>query len=225
MRATIPLRHPERDERRTVESLSMTSWRRTTSAFVVAIELAAQACGSSQPSPSSTTTSSPAPAVSTFTFDVAAGPRNPADGGSFTTANASFGADEFTTCVPNPSLGTTCPDLAVSVRGTNGRTCVFIVFAPLGAKLGVGTYISAGAGPTSSTAGFSLGCARAGTTCGGDSTGAFTISELQATSAGVITRLHMTFEQTCLGGTPLAVGPFGKGTGELWIVDGTMPFS
>jgi hypothetical protein len=104
---------------------------------------------------------------------------------------------------------------------------LFIVFAPRGARLGVGTYLNAGAGPTSSTAGFSLGCERAGTLCFSDSTGAFTISELQATSAGVgvVTRLHMTFEQTCLSGTPPTVGAFGKGTGELWIVDGTMPFS
>ena len=36
---------------------------------------------------------------------------------------------------------------------------------------------------------------------------------------------HTTFEQTCLSGFPPAVGEFGKGTGELWIVDldGALP--
>jgi hypothetical protein len=37
-------------------------------------------------------------------------------------------------------------------------------------------------------------------------------------------QFHMTFEQTCLGGFPSAVGFFGKGTGELWIVNGIAGF-
>ena len=46
---------------------------------------------------------------------------------------------------------------------------------------------------------------------------------MQSNASGIVTRLHLTFEQTCLGGTPPTVGFFGKGTGELWIIDGTTP--
>jgi hypothetical protein len=96
-------------------------------------------------------------------------------------------------------------------------------FAPIGKTLTVGSYPVAAFSPTTERAGFFLNCGRAGTTCG-DNASSFTIQELQSNSSGVVTRLHMTFEQTCLGGFPPTVGFFGKGTGELWIVNGTTPF-
>ena len=83
----------------------------------------------------------------------------------------------------------------------------------------VGSYPKASFGVAFDNAGFSFKGGREGTTCG-DNTAAFTIHELESASSGVVTRLHMTFEQTCLSGFPPAVGQFGKGTGELWIVNG-----
>lgn len=177
------------------------------------------ACSKSltQPSP-------PAPATSTLTFQVAAGAANPPDSGSYTTANAKFGGNVRTTCVPNPNFDTVCPDLMVLVRGTDGRQCSMWAFAPTGSTLRVGSYPRAVSSVgTTDTAGFLFNCARAGTTCV-EGASSFTIQELQSNPSGVVTRLHMTFEQTCLGGFPAAVGPFGKGTGELWIVDGTAPY-
>jgi hypothetical protein len=83
-------------------------------------------------------------------------------------------------------------------------------------------YSKAAAVRTSDTASFSLSCSIAGTGCG-DRTAAFTIHELQSDTAAVITRLHLTFEHTCLGGSPPVVGEFGKAAGEIWIVDGSTP--
>jgi len=126
--------------------------------------------------------------------------------------------------VPNPNIaGSVCPDLMALVRGTDGRQCQMWIFAPNGTTLRVGSYPKAAFSPAADTAGFFFNCARAGTTCG-DNASAFTIQELQSNASGVVTRLHLTFEQTCLGGTPPAIGFFGKGTGELWIIDGTTPF-
>ena len=76
--------------------------------------------------------------------------------------------------------------------------------------------------PAADTAGFSINCARAAIQCGGNNVSSFTLHELQSNPSGVVTGLHMTFEQTCLDGA-LAVGFFGKGSGELWIVDGAAP--
>lgn len=160
----------------------------------------------------------PAPATSTLTFQVAAGSLNAADSGSYTTANATFGATSRTTCVPDPNIaGSFCPDLVAIVRGNDNRQCTLIASAPPGTAFGPGTFSKSG---VSSPTFFQFNCARAGTTCGSDNNSVFTVHEIKS-NAGTVSRLHLTFEQTCLGGTPSAVGPFGKGTGELWIIDGT----
>jgi hypothetical protein len=180
---------------------------------------AAAACDKSPTAPSSS-----APPTSTVAFDVAAGQGNPAFSLNYTTANASFGASVRTTCVPNPNIaGSVCPDLMVGIRGTDGRQCTMSVLAPVGQTLRVGSYPKAAFSRTADTAGFFFNCARAGSSCG-DSASSFTLHELRSNPDGVVTRLHMTFEQTCLGGFPPAIGFFGTGTGELWIVDGASPF-
>ena len=179
----------------------------------------ATACRESPTQPSSST-----PATSSLTFQVAAGAGNAADGGSYSTANAGFGASVRTTCPPSTNIpGPGCFELRVQVRGTDGRLCELWAVPPVGNSLRVGSYPKASFGPAFDSAGFSFKCGREGTKCG-DNTAAFTIHELESASSGVVTRLHMTFEQTCLSGFPPAVGEFGKGTGELWIVDGAAPF-
>jgi hypothetical protein len=185
-------------------------------AFVITTAgLMAPACRESPTQPSSS-----APATSTLTFQVAAGAGNAADGGSYSTTNAGFGASVRPLCPPNPNIpGSGCLDLRVQVRGTDGRLCELWATAPVGRPLGVGSYPKAAFGVAFDTAGFSFKGGREGTKCG-DNTAAFTIHELESASSGVVTRLHMTFEQTCLSGFPPAVGEFGKGTGELWIVNG-----
>jgi len=187
-------------------------------AGLLTAEIVIAGCGGSsmQPSP---------PATSTLTFQVAAAALNPADSGSYTTASATFGASVRTTCVPDPNVpNSVCPDLMVLVRGTDGRSsCQLWAFAPAGRSLNVGSYPKAAASYSADTAGFLFNCSRGGTACNGN-VSSFTIHELQSNPNGVVTRLHMTFEQTCLGGFPPAVGPFGKCTGELWIIDGTAPF-
>ena len=166
----------------------------------------------------------PSPPTSTVAFDLAAGQGNSAFSLNYTTANATFGASVRTTCVPDPNIaGSVCPDLRVLIRGTDGRQCTMWVLAPSGQTLRIGSYPKAAFSRTADTAGFFFNCARAGTTCG-DSASSVTIRELRSNPDGVVTRLHMTFEQTCLGGFPPALGFFGKGSGELWIVDGASPF-
>jgi hypothetical protein len=184
--------------------------------LLTAAALASSACDKSPTAPS--------PPTSTLTFQLAEGTANSAFSLNYTTANATFGANVRTTCVPNPNIaGSVCPDLMVLVRGTDGRQCTMWALAPIGQALRVGIYPRAAFSRTADAAGFFFNCARAGTACG-DNASTFTIRELQSNADGVVTRLHMTFEQTCLGGFPPAVGPFGKGTGELWIIDGTTPF-
>ena len=57
------------------------------------------------------------------------------------------------------------------------------------------------------------------------SVGQFTIRELQSTPAGVVSRLHMTFEEMCADISTLSTAGCGRATGELWIVNGTAPFN
>jgi hypothetical protein len=122
--------------------------------------------------------------------------------------------------VPDPNIaGSFCPDLVAIVRGSDSRMCTLIASAPAGRAFAAGSTFSTSTPGTSGSAFFTFNCARAGTTCG-DRNATFTVHELSSND-GLVTRLHLTFEQTCLGGFPPAVGPFGKGTGELWIVDGT----
>lgn len=187
--------------------------------YALVLAAAAAACDKSPTAPSA-----PPPPTSTVAFDLAAGQGNPAFSLSYTTANATFGASVRTTCVVNPIIaGSVCPDLMVLIRGTDGRQCSMWVLAPIGQTLRTGSYANAAFSPTADTAGFFFNCARAGTTCG-DSASSVTIHELRSNPDGVVTRLHLTFEQTCLGGFPPALGFFGKGIGELWIVDGASPF-
>jgi hypothetical protein len=177
------------------------------------VAMLALSCGKSPSAPSVQ-----APPTSTLTFHVAAAALNSTDSGAYTTANAKFGATVRTTCVPDPNIaGSFCPDLHAIVRGSDNRMCSLIASAPAGTPFGRGTFTTSGsASPTF----FMFNCARAGTTCGA-SNATFTVHELSS-SGGIVTRLHLTFEQTCLGGTPPSVGPFGLGTGELWIIDGTL---
>ena len=186
-------------------------------AWLFTAEIVMAGCGGSSMQPSG-------PGSSTLTFQVAAGALNPADSGSYTTATANFGAS-VQTCTPTPeTAGKVCPDLGVFVRGTDGRQCVMWAFAPVGKPFAVGSYPNAGFSATAAAPGFFFNCGRGGTTCA-DSISSFTIHELQANSSRLVIRLHMTFEQTCLAGSPPNLGPFGKGTGELWIVNGSTPFS
>jgi len=102
----------------------------------------ATACRESPIQPSSST-----PATSSLTFQVAAGAGNAADGGSYSTANAGFGASIRTTCPPSTNIpGPGCFELRVQVRGTDGRLCELWATAPVGRPLGVGSYPKAAFG-------------------------------------------------------------------------------
>jgi hypothetical protein len=166
----------------------------------------------------------PTPAGSSLTYRVDAATLHGASSGSYTTADASFSGSVRTTCVPNPNIaGSVCPDLMVMVDPFADTFCQLWVFAPVGEALTARAYPSAERGPRAGAAGLSFNCARGGTTCNW-SVGNFTIHELRSDGSGVVTRLHMTFEQTCADISTLSTAGFGKGTGELWIVNGTKPF-
>lgn len=191
-------------------------------AVACGLVLAAAGCGKSPTQPSQT-----APATSSLNFQVEAGQANAAYSRSYTTETATFGAGVNPSCVPNPSIaGSYCPDLLGFVRpnatGPNAERCQFIISAPRGQQLRPGTYRAARV-PRDGEAEFSVNCARGGTTCG-ESTARFILGEMATAASGVVTRLHVTWEQSCLNGTPPSTGFYGKMTGELWIVDGTTPF-
>jgi hypothetical protein len=154
-----------------------------------------------------------------LTYTVPAGSTHAAAGGNYTTANASFGGNVKTTCVPNPSLGTACPALMVLVRPFTESFCSFTIDPPPGQALVAGTNYRAQRLASAGIAGFDMNCAKGGTTCNW-SVGNFRLHELTSNSAGIVTRLHVTFEQTCsnLDGSLYGAG---TATGELWIVDGT----
>ncbi len=187
--------------------------------YFIALLIATAGCGGGSSATQPSSSQPAAPSTSTLTFQVAASALNAADGGSFTGLESTFTARGKGTCVPNPNLaGSFCPDMFATVQG-NGRFCQMYLVAGGGRALAPGSYPVApwGAGATRDSAGITFNCARAGTTCG-DSTGSYVIFEIQQDASAVVTRLHMTFEQTCTNnGTPIA----GKGTGELWIINGT----
>jgi hypothetical protein len=111
----------------------------------------------------------------------------------------------------------------VRVDPVSGSLCLLWAFAPVGETFGARAYPVAQRGPGPGVAGLSFNCARGGTACNW-SVGRFTVHELQSDSAGTVTRLHMTFEQTCAQINTLSTDGFGTATGELWIVNGTTPF-
>jgi hypothetical protein len=163
---------------------------------------------------------SPDPVASSLVWSVPAGAGHAAGSGHYTEANASFGGDVRTTCVPDPNIaGSTCPDLRVVVRPFSGGSfCQLWMYAPIGRQLTGGTFTSRRF-PSADEAGFSMNCARGGTACGA-SVGRFTIHKLQSNAAGVITTFHILFEQTCSNNDGTTYGA-GTMTGELWIVNGT----
>lgn len=171
-----------------------------------------------------TSPSAAAPSSSTLTYQVAAGTVHGATSGNYTTANASFRGSVRTNCVPNPNIaGSVCPDLLIHVQPVNEVFCQLWAFAPAGETLRIGSYPRAQRGPSAGVAGLSFNCAKGGTTCNW-SVGQFTVHQLQSDPSGTVTRLHLTFEQTCASIDTLSTAGFGKGTGELWIVNGTTPF-
>ena len=165
---------------------------------------------------------SPEPLSSSLVYTVPAGLGHAAASGNYTEANASFGGNVRTTCVPDPNIaGSTCPDLMVMVRPFTGTFCQLLMYAPTGQRLTGGTF-TARRFPSADVAGFDMNCARGGTACNA-SVGRFTIHQLQSNSDGVITRFHIIFEQTCsnLDGTTYGAGTM---NGELRIVNGTKGF-
>jgi hypothetical protein len=182
-------------------------------------------CGSQGPAAPSSP-SSQAPTTSLLAYHVNAGAGNAETSAAYTAENATFGGEVRTTCVPNPNLGTLCADLRLRVvPATGSRVCQLLIFAPVGQTLVPGSYL-AESFARQGVAGFDLNCAIAGLTCG-QSAGQFTLHELKSDpSSGIVTRLHITFEQTCSAGglATLNTSLAGKATGELWIVNGTRGF-
>lgn len=129
-----------------------------------------------------------------------------------------------TTCVPNPNIaGSVCPDLMVRVVPSSDRgACQLWAFAPQGESLRVRRAYQAQRGNRTGFAGLDFNCS-GGPQCNW-SVGQFTIQELASDATGIVTRLHITFEQTCADIFTLSTAGFGVATGELWIVNGTRPF-
>ena len=198
-------------------------------AIVCVFTFVAAGCGgeSTPTQPSPMPVPAPAPGTSTLTFQVEAGQANAAFSRSYTTDTATFGAGVNPSCVSNPTLGTYCPGMLARVTpissGPDSEMCSFTITAPVGQQLRPATYRATGS-QAGAEAQFSVNCSRAGTACGVNSTAQFTLHEMATASSGVVTRLHVTWEQSCLSGTPPTTGFYGKMTGELWIVNGTNPF-
>ena len=166
---------------------------------------------------------SPSPATSSLVYSVPAGAGHVAGSGNFTEVNASFGGDVRTTCVPDPNIaGSTCPDLMVLVRPFSDSLCQLFIYAPIGQQLTARSYLRAQRFPSAGVAGFNINCAKGGTACGW-SVGQFTIHQLRSNANGVITKLHITYDQTCSNNDGTLYGA-GTATGELWIVNGTKGF-
>jgi hypothetical protein len=209
---------------RTARFTQMTGFRvpSLTLTLIGCTTIAITGCGGQGSTP--TSPSSQAPATSTLTYHVAAGTAHTEASGTYTTANASFRGSVRTTCVPNPNIaGSVCPDLMVLVQPVNETFCQLWAFAPLGETLTVRSYPRAQRGPGAGVAGLSFNCAKGGTTCNW-SVGQFTLHELQSDPSGTVMRLHIAFEQTCSSIDTLSTAGFGKGTGELWIINGTTPY-
>jgi hypothetical protein len=162
--------------------------------IVVLMMLAAGGAGCDRGQAPTSPTEQP---MSRLTYQVPAATTHGAASGDYTTANATFGANVRTSCVPNPNLaGSVCPDLMVHVQPVNETFCQLWASAPPGETLAVRAYSQAQRGPSAGVAGLDFNCGRGGTTCNW-SVGRFTIYELRSDMAGTVTRLHMTFEQTC----------------------------
>jgi hypothetical protein len=109
------------------------------------------------------------------------------------------------------------------VPATTGRQCQLWAFAPPGETLAVGRTYQSQRGAKPGVAGLDFNCS-GGPNCNW-SVGQFTIRELQSTAAGIVSRLHMTFEQTCADISTLSTAGSGRATGDLWIVNGAAPFN
>ena len=204
--------------KRTLETQPFLTRVLSIGAVVAITMLSAAACGSSPTAPTP-----PTPATSSLRYEVPAASAHAAAAGDYTTANAAFRGSVRTTCVPNPNIaGSVCPDLMVVVQPVGDTFCQLWVFAPVGETLAIRSYPMVQQGNRPGIAGMSFNCARGGTTCHW-SVGNFTIHELQAAANGTVTRLYMTFEQTCAQPDTLSTAGFGKLVGELWIVNGTTP--
>jgi len=102
------------------------------------------------------------------------------------------------------------------VQPLNETFCALSIYAPVGEKLATRSY-STQRLPAGGMAGLDFNCAKGGTTCNW-SVGQFTLYELQADSSGTVTRLHVTFEQTCADIDTLSTAGRGKVVGDLWIL-------
>jgi hypothetical protein len=179
------------------------------------------ACGGSPSSPTSSPPSAPrqVATASRLVYQVPAASNHLAASGDYTVANATFSGQVRTTCVPNPQIaGSVCPDLMVMVDPFEETFCQLWAFARSGERISVGRYDPADR-PHAPSGGLSFNCAKGGTACN-SSTGWFAVHEIESEPDGKVSRLHMTFEQTCTRGSSDKTPAGGKLTGELWIVNG-----